>query len=127
MSRFNIRLNWRHFILGLLIGIFLSGIFFMLTNNPVEDNELLEQQPQTAQENISGIETENPYIEGKINLNYASAEDLMSLPGIGSAKASAIISYRNKYGFFEVVDELLYVPGIGEEQFSLIAPLVIIP
>lgn len=51
----------------------------------------------------------------KVNLNAADAEVLRrDLFGIGSAKAKAIIAYREGNGPFTAVDELLEVKGIGK-------------
>lgn len=65
-------------------------------------------------------------ITGKIELNSATLEKLSTLPGIGDAKAQSIIDFRDKYGNFESVTELIYVPGIGENIFSQIKVLVYI-
>jgi competence protein ComEA len=52
---------------------------------------------------------------GMVNLNTASAETLQKeLSGIGSAKAMAIVAYREANGEFASVDELLEVKGIGK-------------
>lgn len=51
--------------------------------------------------------------DGRVNINTASAADLEKLPGIGPAKAAAIITYREKNGPFRHVDDLTAVPGIG--------------
>lgn len=48
-----------------------------------------------------------------INLNTADQAALESISGIGPAKASAIIKYRNEHGSFKNVDELLNIKGIG--------------
>lgn len=51
----------------------------------------------------------------KVNLNTADAETLRrDLFGIGSAKAKAIVAYRETSGAFTAVDELLEVKGIGK-------------
>ena len=49
-----------------------------------------------------------------INLNTADAETLAtSIDGIGSAKAAAIVAFRDAHGPFKTVDDLLLVKGIG--------------
>lgn len=50
-----------------------------------------------------------------ININLAPLETLVLLPGIGKAKAAAIIQFRQDFGPFEDLDELLEVKGIGEK------------
>lgn len=55
-----------------------------------------------------------------ISINNASKEELMTLNGIGNAKAEAIITYRNDHGGFKSIDELLEVKGIGESVFNKI-------
>lgn len=51
----------------------------------------------------------------KINLNTADAETLQrELTGVGSAKAKAIVAYRETNGEFASIDELLEVKGIGK-------------
>jgi competence protein ComEA len=56
----------------------------------------------------------------KIEINGASAKDLISLPGIGPKTADAIVNYRIKYGRFKVVEDLLNVRGIGKSKFEKI-------
>lgn len=54
----------------------------------------------------------------KININTADKAALESLPGIGPAKADAIIEYRQKMGAFKTVSDLEKVPGIGEKTLE---------
>ncbi len=58
--------------------------------------------------------------DNKININYASKEELMTLPGIGEAKALEIIEYRNKYGLFKSILEIMNISGIKEATYEKI-------
>ena len=51
----------------------------------------------------------------KVNINTATAQELTALPGIGPAKAEAIIKHREANGPFKTVDELNDVKGIGNK------------
>lgn len=57
-----------------------------------------------------------------LNLNTATKDELVTLPGIGPAKAQAIVDYRNQHGPFRSVDEVRKVKGIGEKLFTQIKP-----
>ncbi len=61
-----------------------------------------------------------------VNINKAGIEDLCTLPGIGEATAVKIIDYREKYGKFKKVEDIMKVSGIGEKKFEAIRDLIII-
>ena len=90
-----------------------------------------EEIEQEACKNQNGIENDaciedstddtssgSVVISGKISLNTATIDELMMLPGIGEAKAEAIIKYREEVGAFQNIEELKEVNGIGDAIFD---------
>ncbi len=61
---------------------------------------------------------------GKVSLNRSTSMELETLPGIGPAKAQAIIAYREEHGGFKTVDELKQVSGIGEKTYEQLADAI---
>lgn len=57
---------------------------------------------------------------GKVNINRASEKELMTLPGIGEAKAASIVRYREKNGAFQKIEDIMKIPGIKEALFEKI-------
>lgn len=60
-----------------------------------------------------------------ININTASADELCTIPGIGPARANAIIAYREEIGGrFENIEQLKEVSGIKDGSFNKIKPYI---
>lgn len=57
---------------------------------------------------------------GPVNINTATLEEIMALPGIGPSKAEAIVAERP----FDAVEDLERVSGIGPSTIETLAPLV---
>ncbi|MGD8699331.1 MAG: helix-hairpin-helix domain-containing protein [Gemmatimonadales bacterium] len=62
----------------------------------------------------------------RVNLNRATAEELEILPGIGPAKASAIVRWRSEHGRFRKLEDVLGVPGIGPATLERLRALVVV-
>jgi competence protein ComEA len=61
------------------------------------------------------------------HLNSATLADLEALPGIGPAKAAAILQYREQHGPFAAVEDLARVPGFGPAAVARLRNRVSIP
>ena len=87
---------------------------YVPTQEEVEEGTMpaVIQQTETA--------GDSDMVEGVVNINTADADILKSLSGIGDAKAQAILAYREEYGAFSTIEEIMQVPGIKESTFSAI-------
>jgi competence protein ComEA len=59
-----------------------------------------------------------------VNLNTATADQLATIPGIGTKTAERIIAYRQKNGGFKKIEELMNVKGVGEKSFLKLKTLI---
>ena len=59
---------------------------------------------------------------GRVCLNTAAADELLALPGVGEKTAERILAYRDTYGKFVTVEQLLDVEGIGEGLLEKLRP-----
>lgn len=86
---------------------------------------LSEREDETASAEHAPADT-NAERNGKININTAGKELLMTLPGIGESKADAIIAYREAQGKFQNTEELMQIRGIKEGIYNQIKDLIIV-
>jgi competence protein ComEA len=89
---------------------------------PLFDNQHILVPTRRAPSQDAGTEEDLP--TARINLNTASADELQLLPSIGDVRAHAIVRYRETYGPFQEVDDILFVPGIGPSIYERIAPYI---
>ena len=76
--------------------------------------------------NLTGVTQTIAADAEKININTATAEELMQLNGVGPKYAAEIIAYREKYGPFETPEELMQVSGIGPKTFEKNQGIIIV-
>lgn len=101
---------------ALLIGFFVGRNFH---SAPVQ----IQSVTAPPMEATAETETE-PEETGPININTATVEQLMQLPGIGETYAARIVEFRTENGPFDSVGALIHVPGIGEKRLEAIWDLV---
>ncbi len=119
------------FLIGLLSGILISGILILTVHHIQKASRLAAMNftdnsefVYTQVNEFTQLEVNSEENVGKIDLNSATLEDLMTLPNIGETKAKAIIAFRETYGDFENINELLYISGIGPEIYKGLEDLV---
>jgi len=64
-------------------------------------------------------------LEGTVNINTATHAELQLLPGVGEARATAVIALREHRGGLKSVEELKDVKGIGDVAMERIRPFVV--
>jgi comEA protein len=88
---------------------------------PVDSTKFVVSKPvEIGQENSEHLST------NIVNINLADNNQLMSLPFIGEIKAERILKYREDFGKFESIEELMKVSGIRSKTLEKLKPFVII-
>lgn len=93
--------------------LFSASIIYLANNRKAlpTGNPLIDTTPRaTDQLHINS--------EGKLNINTATAEELMLLNGIGEVLAQRIVEYREAHGPYKELSELLNIEGIGTAKLE---------
>lgn len=86
----------------------------------VDQAAVLQDEMTLYVPNYSEVAATQSADEGKVNLNLASREELMTLPGVGESKADSIISYREEHNGFKSIEEIMEISGIKEGLYNKI-------
>lgn len=95
----------------------------------IVQDEMVVLIPAVGQEadNASDSSLEAQANDHKIKINTATSEELVQLPGIGPAKAEAIIEHRDNHGVFQQAEDLLEISGIGEKTLENLVEHIQVP
>jgi len=72
-------------------------------------------------------EAERTTLPNTVEVNRATVADLVGLPGIGPARARAIVAFRESNGPFRQLDDLKRVPGFPASLVRQLAPRLTVP
>ena len=86
------------------------------------DDEVLELPPPIVTPNSDSAGSE----DGRVNINTANKEQLMTLNGIGEKTAQAIIEHREMNGLFMHTEDIKQVSGIGDKKYLTIEPNIVV-
>ncbi|MCI6859401.1 MAG: helix-hairpin-helix domain-containing protein [Eubacterium sp.] len=78
----------------------------------------------SRKESRSDEESSDSDKNGRININTASKEQLMTLPGIGASRADAVIACREEKGSFTAIEDIKDTEGIGQGIFNRIKDFI---
>ena len=120
MTTRSLPLPERGLILLIAVGLLSAGVVFYFSRE--RPPTVLRNEPIVLGEVLVVLPTFHD--ARKVDLNAASANELVRLPGIGEVLAGRIIAYREAHGPFVSVDELVAVSGIGPVVLEEIRELV---
>lgn len=108
-----------------------AGINYLNLASPITDGQMIyvpsieeiengNTTSLTLETTGTGQYSESGTNGGLININTATKEELMTLPGIGESKADKIISYREENGKFSSPEGIMEISGIKEGLYNKI-------
>lgn len=105
-------------------------VIIIYSKSEVKDFEKTKEKEKAVQEKCikkddnalknDACITDSVKTSGKVSINSATKEELMTLTGIGEAKAEDIIKYREENGPFKTIEDIKNVSGIGDSLFAKI-------
>lgn len=77
-----------------------------------DEEKIVVPKKVILEENVEAVES------SIVNINTASVEKLSTLVGIGKSTAEKIVKYREENGYFNSIEDIMNVSGIGENKFN---------
>lgn len=91
-------------------------------NSTSSITQKIEENTKTIDDN-NDVEIKNKNISktnSKVNINTADKKTLLTITGIGESKANNIIKYRDEKGYFNSIEDIKNVSGIGDSLYEKI-------
>ncbi|WP_233505311.1 helix-hairpin-helix domain-containing protein [Sporosarcina sp. BI001-red] len=95
-----------------------------LTDESVVYVPLVGEEIPLYGQSANEVTNPNDSASSLVNINTADETQLMTLTGIGPAKAGAIIKYRTEQGAFQTIEDLTKVSGIGQKTFESLSEAI---
>ncbi len=101
--------------IGLIAGVFIgrNSIGTWVTLSPSFESSNHGTEPD-----------QKPSELGKVNINTAEKNELTLLPGVGNTKATNIIEFREEFGRFTSIEDLIYVDGFSYATIEELRPYI---
>ena len=110
------KIQKRYYVLLFVAMVALGAILRDVYNS--NTFEIIKDTAVYAPETENVIIDEAEYSGYLVNINTGTIPELSILPGIGEKTAEKIVEYRTQYGKFEVIEDIMKVPGIGNQKFE---------
>lgn len=110
----------------IMIGIILAVFSLSQPKVYVDSNGVSASETQHIAESSGSQPSSDIDVSLPLNINTCTYEELLFIDGIGSARASAIIEYRDIIGSYTSVEQIKNIEGIGESLYEKIAPYMFV-
>lgn len=124
-----VRSHWDEFAVGFLALVFVWQVGIALRPTPAMplvvtavDSPVSSIEVAGSPVQVKKYESAPKKVPHIININTATQADFEQLPSIGPVKARRIIVYRNQFGDFKTVDDIINVSGIGPKTLEKFKP-----
>jgi comEA protein len=94
-----------------------SPVDTLINSETTEETNIKKQEKGKKEQNLK---------EKSININTATKDELVKLPGVGPSTAEKIIEYREKINGFKKIEDIMKVKGIGQKKFEKMKPYIFV-